>query len=151
MLVFGHADVLRGKCPMHRGGGISGVRHRLETRQKAITETLHQDATIARQYLSSDDADKVCPSANGESFVLSHEPHRFHEIDQQHDGLLTHECNACTRYSKSPGPGGLFFAFVHRLIVHVEPISRSGRCILDGMEPHARAARKALGIKSCQP
>ena len=105
---------------------------------------------MARQYLGSDDADKVCPSANGEGFVLPHEPHRFHEIDQQHDGLLPHEPNACARYNRSPGPGGLLFAFVHRIIVHAEPISRSRLYILDGMEPHARAARKALGIKSCQ-
>ena len=71
---------------------------------------------IARQYLGSDDTDKVCPSANGGGFVLSHEPHRFHEIDQQHDGLLANECDACTLNIKSLGPGGLFFAFVHRLL-----------------------------------
>ncbi len=150
MLVFGHAGVLRGKCPVHRRGGISGVRHRLETHQEAVTQTLYQNTAIARQYLSSDDTDKVCPSANGEGFVLSHEPHRFHEIDQQHDGLLAHECDARARNNKSPSLGGLFFAFVHRPIVHVEPISRSRLCILDGMEPHARAERKALGIRSCQ-
>ena len=51
MLVFGHADVLRGKCPVHLGGGIDGVRHRLETRQQAVAQALHQDTAIARQYL----------------------------------------------------------------------------------------------------
>ena len=150
MLVFGHADVLRGKCPVHRGGGIGGVGHRLETRQKAVTQTLHQHTAIARQYLGSDDADKVCPAPNGKGFVLSHEPHQFHEIDQQHDSLLAHERDARARYNKSPSPGGLLLAFFRRLIVHVEPISRFRRYILDGMEPHARAARKAIGIKSCQ-
>ena len=119
MLIFRDAGVLRGKCPVHLGGGIGGVGHRLETRQQAVAQTFHQDAAIARQYLGSDDTDKVCPSANGEGFVLSHEPHRFHEIDQQHDGLLANECDACARNNKSPGPGGLFFAFVHRVIVHV--------------------------------
>ena len=108
MLIFGDAGVLRGKCPVHRGGGIDGVGHRLETRQKAVAQTFHQDAAIARQYLGSDDTDKVCPSANGEGFVLAHEPHRFHEIDQQHDGLLAYERDACALNIKSLGPGGLF-------------------------------------------
>ena len=66
--------------------------------------------------------------------MLSHEPHRFHEIDQQYDGLLAHECDACARYNKSPGPGGLLFAFVLRAIVHVEPTSRFRRYILDGLQ-----------------
>ena len=37
MLVFGQADVLCGKRLMHRRGGISRVRHGLETRQEAVT------------------------------------------------------------------------------------------------------------------
>ena len=138
MLVFRDADVLRGKCPVHLGGGITASGTVSKRANRPSPRTLHQDAAIARQYLGSDDTDKVCPSANGEGFVLSHEPHQFHEIDQQHDGLLAHERDACAPNNKSLGPGGLFFAFVRRLIVHVEPISRSRLYILDGMEPHAR-------------
>ena len=66
--------------------------------------------------------------------MLSHEPHRFHEIDQQHDGLLAHECDACARNNKSPGPGGLFFAFVHRLSFMLNQFRESGRYILDGLQ-----------------
>ena len=79
---------------------------------------------MARQYQGSDDADKVCPSANGGGFVLPHEPHRFHEIDQQHHGLLSNECDACTPNIKLLGPRCLFFAFVHRAIVYAEPASQ---------------------------
>ena len=61
MLIFRDADVLRGKCPVHLGGGIDGVGHRLETRHQAVAEALHQDAAIARQYLGSDDADESLP------------------------------------------------------------------------------------------
>ena len=110
MLIFGHAGVLRGKCPVHLGGGINGFGHRLETRQQAVAEALHQDAAMARQYLGGDDTDEVCPSANGEGFVLSHEPHRFHEVDQQYDGLLPHEPDARAPNVGSLGPAGLLFA-----------------------------------------
>ena len=107
MLIFRDAGVLRVKCPVHLGGGIDGVGHRLETRQQAVAQAFHQDAAMARQYLGSDDTDKVCPSANGGGFVLLHEPHQFHEIDQQHDGLLSHECDARAPNIKSLGPRGL--------------------------------------------
>ena len=133
MLVFRDADVLRGKCPVHLGGGIDGVGHRPETRQQTVAQALHQDAAMARQYLGGDDTDKVCPSANGGGFVLSHEPHRFHEVDQQDDGLLPDKSNACVRERRMLGPSALLVAFVHRVLDHGDPASRSGVAIFGGM------------------
>ena len=101
MLIFRDAGVLRGKCPVHLGGSIDGVGHRLEPHHQPIAKALHQDAAITRQYLGGDDTDEICPSANGGGFVLPHEPHRFHKVDQQHDGLLPHEPAPRSRTSDS--------------------------------------------------
>ena len=113
MLIFGDVGVLRGKRPMHLGSSIDGVGHRLETRQQAVAEALHQDAAMARQYLGDDGVDKVCPSANGDGFVLLHEPHRFHKVDQQYDGLLPHESHTRAPHVGLHDPAGLLFLFVY--------------------------------------
>jgi hypothetical protein len=128
---------------MHLGSGIDGVGYRLETRHQAVAKALHQDAAMARQYFGGDGMDEVCPSANGEGFMLLHEPHRFHKVDQQHDGLLLHEPHA----PRVGGPG-LLCLFVHRIIVHVDPTSRDPSLgILDRMEPRAkRSGQEGLGI-----
>ena len=115
MLIFRDAGVLRGKCPVHLGGGIDGVGHRLETRQQAVAKALHQDAAMARQYLGSDDTDEVCPSANGGGFVL-----RMSRTDSTRS---TSSTTVSCRTSATPAPRtsdrsvqrGLLFAFVHRV------------------------------------
>ena len=75
---------------------------------------------MAGQYLGGGDTDEVRPSANGVGFVLPHEPHRFHEVDQQHDGLLLHKPHACAPHVGPLGPGGLFSRFLHLVIDHVD-------------------------------
>ncbi len=70
---------------------------------------------MTRQYFGGDDTDEVCPSANGEALVLSHETHGFHEVHQQHDGFLLHEPCARVPNVGSLGRGG--FPFVHRIIL----------------------------------
>ena len=83
---------------------------------------------MTRQYLGGDDTDEVCPSANGDGFVLLHEPHQFHEVDQEHDGLLLHEPHACGPHVGSLDPAGLLFLVVRRIIVHVDLASRPRPC-----------------------
>jgi hypothetical protein len=138
VLVVRNAGVLRGKGPMHLGGGIDGVGHRLEARHEAVAKALHEDSAMARQYLGGGDTDELGPSANGVGLVLSHEPHRFHEVDQQHDSLLLHELHACVPHVGSLGPGRLVWLFVHRVIVHVDPAPRADRT---GNKPPLRRQR----------
>ena len=119
VLVFWETDVLCGQRPVHLGGRICGVGHRLETRQQAVAQAFHQDATIARQYLGNDDMDKVRPSTNRGGFMLLHEPDRFHEVDQQHDRLLAHESNACASNVGELGRRDLILGLVS-ILIHVD-------------------------------
>ena len=114
-------DVLRRDRPMHLGGGIDGVGHRLETRQQPVAQALDEDAVMARQYLRRGDADEVRPSANRGGLVLSHEPHRFHEIDQQDDGLLAYQQDACVGRDRSLGAVGLLSVFFGHFNLATQP------------------------------
>ena len=131
---------------MHLGGSIDGVGHRLETRHQAVAKALHQDAAMARQYLGDDDADEVCPSANGGGLVLSHEPHRFHEVDQQHDGFLPHEFHARVPHigslGRAPCPSCLSTASSFMLIRRREPALLA----MPPSEPDALAVAKQCQV-----
>ena len=120
LLVFRDVGILHGDGPMHLGGSVDSVGHRLETRHQAVAQGLDEDAAMTGQYLGGGDTDEVCPSANGVGFVLPHEPHRLHEVDQKHDGLLLHKPHACATHIGSLGPGGLFSRFLHLVIGHVD-------------------------------
>src|SRR5262245_27989742 len=122
--------VLRRKRPMHFGTGIDGVGHRLELRQQAVAKTFHQDAAPARQYFDGCNTEEIGPSTNGVCLVFPHEAYRFDEVDQQHDGLLPHELDACTSNVGSLGLGVSLLASVDSIIAHVDPTARLRLCNL---------------------
>lgn len=82
MLILGDAQVLGSDGSVHFGGGIDGVGHRREARHQPVAKALDEDAAMPRQYFGCREADEIRPAANGAGFVLPHEPHRFHQIDQ---------------------------------------------------------------------
>jgi hypothetical protein len=128
MLIFWQTGVQCTNCPVHFGAGIDGIGHSLETRQQTVAKAFHEDAPMTRQYFGGDDTDELCPSANGERLVLSHEAHGFHEVNQQYDGFLPHESDARAPNAVSLGLSGLLLAFVQRIIVHGDPTARSRPC-----------------------
>jgi hypothetical protein len=85
---------------------------------------------MAWQYLDGNYANEVGPSANGGRLVLMHEPHRFYEIDQEHNGLLAEKSN-----TRRFGSGSLL-VLVHRITVDLgRPRARS---IVDALQPWAK-------------
>ena len=46
---------------------------------------------MTRQDVANDDAYEIGPSLNAGGLMLTHEPHRFHQVGQQNDGLLPHQ------------------------------------------------------------
>jgi hypothetical protein len=122
MLTFRDADVQRGNKSVHFPSGIDGVGHGLETRHETVAKALHHNAVTAREDHTSNFADEVGPSANGERLVLSHKPHGLHEVDQQHDRLLSDKSNAFIPIVRMLGPGGLLF-LAHAITVDVDWLS----------------------------
>jgi hypothetical protein len=105
---------------VHLRGCIGGVGHSFETRQQAVAKAFHQHAAMARQYLGNGDADEICPSTDCGGFVLLHEPDRFHEVDQQDDGLLPHQPNVSATDIRQAGRHGAISSLVCT-IGHVDP------------------------------
>ena len=98
---------------------------------------------MARQDFRRDGLNEVCPSTNRRSFVRSHEPHRFHEVDQQHDRLLTHKPYVGIAQVGPPGPAAPFFSLV-RVIVHVDPARQAP---LAGGKPKQRLLPQRSSVK----
>lgn len=108
---------------MHLPSGFYSAEHRFETRHETIAKVLHHDAVKAREYYFINFADEVGPSVNGPSLLLSHEPNRFDEVDEQHDGLSLHQCSVRTLNGRTLSFRSLLW-FVHDFTVNVKSASR---------------------------
>ena len=119
MLIFRDAGIQRMNQSVHLPSGLYSAGHRFETRHETIAKVLHHDAVKAREYYFINFADEVGPSVNGPSLLLSHEPNRFDEVDEQHDGLSLDKSNVHTPSGQKLGFRGLLF-FVHGITVDIE-------------------------------
>src|SRR5262249_22173069 len=59
---------------------------------------------------------------------LSHEAHRFHEIDQEDDGFPPHQEHARLRHGRSLGPGCLLSVLVGHVDLATRPRNIHLRC-----------------------
>ena len=125
MLIFGHATFCAARS------GASRRRHQRPRARLERPRGRHPDSSRghhdSRQNLRRDDTNEVCPSANGEGFVLSHGA-PIPRDQPAAPRLLAHERDAGTPNNKLLG--GLFFAFSAALSFMSNQFSDLGSCIL---------------------